>query len=35
MIDAFAPDGVLLYQNNGTGSGQEAPHAPSTRITWW
>src|SRR5262249_6272902 len=26
MIDAFAPDGVLLYQNNGTGSGQEVPH---------
>jgi histidine triad (HIT) family protein len=26
MIDAFAPDGVLLYQNNGAGSGQEVPH---------
>ena len=26
MIEAFAPDGVLLYQNNGTGSGQEVPH---------
>ncbi len=22
----FAPDGVLLYQNNGVGSGQEVPH---------
>ena len=26
MIEAYAPDGVLLYQNNGTGSGQEVPH---------
>lgn len=26
MVEAFAPDGVLLYQNNGTGSGQEVPH---------
>ncbi len=26
FADAFAPDGVLLYQNNGTGSGQEVPH---------
>jgi histidine triad (HIT) family protein len=26
MVSAFAPDGVLLYQNNGTGSGQEVPH---------
>jgi diadenosine tetraphosphate (Ap4A) HIT family hydrolase len=26
VIDAFAPDGVLLYQNNGIGSGQEVPH---------
>jgi diadenosine tetraphosphate (Ap4A) HIT family hydrolase len=26
MVDVFAPDGVLLYQNNGTGSGQEVPH---------
>ena len=26
MVRAFAPDGVLLYQNNGTGSGQEVPH---------
>lgn len=23
---AYAPDGVLLYQNNGVGSGQEVPH---------
>jgi diadenosine tetraphosphate (Ap4A) HIT family hydrolase len=22
----FAPDGVLVYQNNGIGSGQEVPH---------
>ena len=26
MVKEFAPDGVLLYQNNGTGSGQEVPH---------
>ncbi len=26
MVSAFAPDGVLLYQNNGVGSGQEVPH---------
>ena len=26
MIAAFDPDGVLLYQNNGVGSGQEVPH---------
>lgn len=26
LVDEFAPDGVLLYQNNGTGSGQEVPH---------
>lgn len=26
IVDAFAPDGVLLYQNNGVGSGQEVPH---------
>jgi diadenosine tetraphosphate (Ap4A) HIT family hydrolase len=26
LVEAFAPDGVLLYQNNGTGSGQEVPH---------
>lgn len=26
MVAAFAPDGVLVYQNNGTGSGQEVPH---------
>jgi diadenosine tetraphosphate (Ap4A) HIT family hydrolase len=26
MVEAFAPDGVLLYQNNGVGSGQEVPH---------
>jgi diadenosine tetraphosphate (Ap4A) HIT family hydrolase len=26
MVAAFTPDGVLLYQNNGVGSGQEVPH---------
>ena len=26
MVKAFAPEGVLLYQNNGVGSGQEVPH---------
>jgi histidine triad (HIT) family protein len=26
MSELFDPDGVLLYQNNGVGSGQEVPH---------
>jgi diadenosine tetraphosphate (Ap4A) HIT family hydrolase len=26
IVKAFATDGVLLYQNNGLGSGQEVPH---------
>jgi histidine triad (HIT) family protein len=26
FVRAYSPDGVLLYQNNGTGSGQEVPH---------
>lgn len=26
FVAAYAPDGVLLYQNNGVGSGQEVPH---------
>jgi histidine triad (HIT) family protein len=26
MTAAFDPDGILLYQNNGVGSGQEVPH---------
>ena len=26
MMQAFDPDGILLYQNNGIGSGQEVPH---------
>jgi len=26
MVREFSPDGVLLYQNNGVGSGQEVPH---------
>ncbi len=26
IVAAYSPDGVLLYQNNGVGSGQEVPH---------
>jgi histidine triad (HIT) family protein len=26
FVEVFAPDGVLIYQNNGVGSGQEVPH---------
>lgn len=26
LVDLYRPDGILLYQNNGTGSGQEVPH---------
>ena len=26
LVKAFDPDGILLYQNNGVGSGQEVPH---------
>ena len=26
MLEVFAPAGILLYQNNGVGSGQEVPH---------
>lgn len=26
LVRAFDPDGILLYQNNGIGSGQEVPH---------
>jgi histidine triad (HIT) family protein len=26
LVSAYSPDGVLLYQNNGIGSGQEVPH---------
>jgi diadenosine tetraphosphate (Ap4A) HIT family hydrolase len=26
LVAEFDPDGVLLYQNNGVGSGQEVPH---------
>ena len=26
LVATFSPDGVLLYQNNGVGSGQEVPH---------
>ena len=26
LVNAYSPEGVLLYQNNGTGSGQEVPH---------
>jgi diadenosine tetraphosphate (Ap4A) HIT family hydrolase len=26
LVETYSPDGVLLYQNNGIGSGQEVPH---------
>jgi diadenosine tetraphosphate (Ap4A) HIT family hydrolase len=26
IVSAFAPEGLLLYQNNGVGSAQEVPH---------
>ena len=26
LVDAYSPDGILAYQNNGVGSGQEVPH---------
>ena len=26
LVETYAPDGLLLYQNNGVGSGQEVPH---------
>jgi len=26
LLRAYAPDGILLYQNNGAGSGKEVPH---------
>ena len=26
LVQLYSPDGVLLYQNNGVGSGQEVPH---------
>jgi diadenosine tetraphosphate (Ap4A) HIT family hydrolase len=26
LVETYTPDGVLLYQNNGVGSGQEVPH---------
>ena len=26
VLAAFDPDGILIYQNNGVGSGQEVPH---------
>ncbi|MDJ0750805.1 MAG: HIT domain-containing protein [Woeseiaceae bacterium] len=26
LVDAYSPDGILVYQNNGVGSGQEVPH---------
>ena len=26
LVQSYSPDGVLLYQNNGVGSGQEVPH---------
>jgi histidine triad (HIT) family protein len=40
MVTAFAPAGVLLYQNNGIGSGQEVPHyhlhvVPRRAVSDW
>lgn len=40
LLEAYAPDGVLLYQNNGLGSGQEVPHfhlhvVPRTPTSDW
>lgn len=40
LVAAYAPDGVLLYQNNGLGSGQEVPHfhlhvVPRTPTSDW
>jgi len=40
LIAAFVPNGVLLYQNNGVGSGQEVPHfhlhvVPRTPTSDW
>jgi histidine triad (HIT) family protein len=26
LVEQFSPDGLLVYQNNGVGSGQEVPH---------
>jgi len=26
LVNTFDPDGILIYQNNGVGSGQEVPH---------
>jgi histidine triad (HIT) family protein len=40
LVTEYAPDGVLLYQNNGLGSGQEVPHfhlhvVPRTPTSDW
>ena len=40
MVEAFDPDGVLLYQNNGEIVGQEVPHfhlhvVPRRRASVW
>lgn len=40
LVEAYGPDGVLLYQNNGVGSGQEVPHfhlhvVPRRRDSDW
>jgi histidine triad (HIT) family protein len=40
LVAEYAPDGVLLYQNNGVGSGQEVPHfhlhvVPRTPSSDW
>jgi len=40
FVAEYGPDGVLLYQNNGVGSGQEVPHfhlhvVPRTPTSDW
>ena len=40
LVNVYSPDGVLLYQNNGVGSGQEVPHfhlhvVPRQRDSDW
>jgi histidine triad (HIT) family protein len=40
MVEIFAPDGVLLYQNNGVAVGQEVPHfhlhvVPRRVVSHW
>jgi diadenosine tetraphosphate (Ap4A) HIT family hydrolase len=40
LVEAFDPDGVLLYQTNGIASGQEVPHfhlhvVPRRSVSGW